>query len=405
MAPIAIPTEPEAAQALDLAALKAALAAVDTTKVDLTVPPDTAILRLTKAGIDLTKGYPNVPARPDIGEVQHIREYVREGPYNDPGSRADKSKAALFGAATKVVDLTKHFGTEIIGLQLKDLTDQQKDELALLVSERGVVFFRDQDLTPQKQLELGVYWGDGIVEEHPLTPTVPGHPGVAVIWPDGWKGKWYKERSYRRPYPAFFGWHTDFVHEAFPASYTHLHQDSVPEVGGDTLWASGYAAYDKLSPAFRTILEGLKGIYKSGNSYPDPNDPHGPPKYITRTHPLVRTHPVTGWKVLYVNRGNMLGIEGFDKAESDALLTYLNDLYERSLDIQLRWHWTPGTSAIWDNRATIHSVSFDYDEIRHGTRVASLAEKPYFDPASKSRAEALDIKGFLKTENVEAVFA
>lgn len=69
--------------------------------------------------------------------------------------------------------------------------------------------------------------------------------------------------------------------------------------------------------------------------------------------------------MLYVNRGNMLGIEGFDQAESDALLDYLNNLYERSLDIQLRWHWTPGTSAIWDNRATIHSVSFDYDEVRH----------------------------------------
>lgn len=122
---------------------------------------------------------------------------------------------------------------------------------------------------------------------------------------------------------------------------------------------------------------------------------------MLRTHPLVRTHPVTGWKALYVNRAMTVGIEGFDQAEADAILNYLHNVYERSTDIQLRWHWTPGTSAIWDNRATIHTVSVDYDGERHGTRVSSLAEKPYFDPESKSRAEALGLDGWLDQPDIK----
>jgi alpha-ketoglutarate-dependent taurine dioxygenase len=90
-----------------------------------------------------------------------------------------------------------------------------------------------------------------------------------------------------------------------------------------------------------------------------------------------------------------VGIEGLDAPESNAILSYLYSVYERSTDIQLRWHWTPGTSAIWDNRSTIHTVSYDYAGERHGTRVSSLAEKPYYDEESKGRAEALGIKRFV----------
>lgn len=96
-------------------------------------------------------------------------------PYVDPGSRADKEKKALFSAATKITDLTTNIGTEIEGLQLKDLTDQQKDELALLVSERSVVFLRDQDLSPQNQKSLGEWFGE--VEIHVCwTPQSPPPP-------------------------------------------------------------------------------------------------------------------------------------------------------------------------------------------------------------------------------------
>lgn len=82
--------------------------------------------------------------------------------------------------------------------------------------------------------------------------------GVTLIWENARKDNLRSGRSFRVPYGGKFGWHTDLVHEPFPPGYTHLHQDTVPEVGGDTLWASGYAAYDKLSPAFRAKLDGLK---------------------------------------------------------------------------------------------------------------------------------------------------
>lgn len=124
--------------------------------------PPTARARLEKAGVDLSV-YPYRPARPlYLDDVYSVRNYDR--PHVDPGSRADKSKKALFSAAKEVIHLTSHIGTEIVGLQLKDLTDQQKDELGLLIAERSVVFFRDQDLTPQQQKALGEYYGE--VEVH-----------------------------------------------------------------------------------------------------------------------------------------------------------------------------------------------------------------------------------------------
>lgn len=115
--------------------------------------------RLEKAGIDLSKGYPAIP--PPF-YLQDLDEVARNKPreFIDAGTRADPEKKALFGAATKVIQCTNHIGTEIVGLQLKDLTDKQKDELALLIAERGVVFFRDQDLSPQAQVALGQYWGE-----------------------------------------------------------------------------------------------------------------------------------------------------------------------------------------------------------------------------------------------------
>ena len=94
----------------------------------------------------------------------------------DPGSRADPEKKALLGAATKVIHLSRHIGTELHGVQLSQLSDKQKDELGLLIAERSVVFFRDQDITPQQQKELGKWYGE--VEVHPQVPQVPGSPGM-----------------------------------------------------------------------------------------------------------------------------------------------------------------------------------------------------------------------------------
>lgn len=157
-------------------------APIDESIVDVAPPikdtlglPEPALNRLKKAGVDLSQGYPYRPSRPlYLQDVYKIRN--KEWEHKDAGARADKSKSALLSAATKVTDLTTHIGTEIEGLQLKDLTDQQKDELALLIAERSVVFFRDQDISPQQQLELGKYYG--VPEIHVSPPPVRGAPLV-----------------------------------------------------------------------------------------------------------------------------------------------------------------------------------------------------------------------------------
>jgi len=356
-------------------------------KKDTLPLPAAARERLEKAGIDLSNGYPERPAKPlYLQDAFAIRNEDR--PYVDAGSRADKSKSALLSAAKEVIHLTSNIGTEIVGLQLKDLTDQQKDELALLIAERSVVFFRDQDITPQQQKKLGEHFGE--VEVHPQVPHVPGVPGVTIIWPALQAQE--RKASYRQPGGAS-RWHTDLVHEKQPAGITHLHNDVVPTLGGDTLWASGYAAYSKLSPDFRKIIDGKKAIYVSAHTYIDRTNPDAGPQRIERIHPLVRVHPATGWKSLFVNRAMTKSIVGLDKEESDVILNYLYHVYETNVDIQVRFKWTPRTSALWDNRITIHNASWDYEgsEPRHGTRVTSLAEKPYFDPDAPTRRQALGL--------------
>lgn len=193
-------------------------------------------------------------------------------------------------------------------------------------------------------------------QPQPQVPQVPGVPGVTVIWPALQATE--RPANFRNPGGAS-RWHTDLVHELQPAGITHLHNDTVPPVGGDTLWASGYAAYEKLSPAFRKIIDGRYAVYRSAHPYLDRENPHAGPKYIERTHPLVRVHPATGWKALWVNRAMTDRIVGFDKAESDAILNYLCEVYETNVDIQVRFKWTPKTSALWDNRQVVLRVLAD----------------------------------------------
>jgi hypothetical protein len=187
-------------------------------KKDTLPLPAPARARLEKAGIDLSNGYPERPAKPlYLDDAIAIRNVDRE--HVDPGARADKSKSALFSAAKEVINLTSHIGTEIVGLQLKDLTNQQRDELALLIAERSVVFFRDQDISPQEQKALGEYYGE--VEIHvsigdeakisvthaaqPQVPHVPGVPGVTIIWPALMATE--RGASFRKPGGAS-RWHT-----------------------------------------------------------------------------------------------------------------------------------------------------------------------------------------------------
>ena len=357
--------------------------------------PEATQKRYERHNVDLSKGYPFIPSQENVpvyvDDAFQIRE--EEYPYIERGLNADPEKKALLGAAKEVIHLTKHIGTELVGLQLSELTDQQKDELALLIAERVVVFFRDQDLSPQKQLELGEYWGQ--VEVHPQAPRL--EDGISVIWSDYAKGRGLP-LTFKNANLGNSTWHTDLVHEKQPAGITHLHNDAIPDVGGDTVWASGYAAYDKLSPAFQQFLDGKTAIYRSAHSYIDREHPLKGPQFIEREHPIIRTHPATGWKSLYVNRSMTVRIVGLLPEESDRILDYLYSIFEKNLDIQVRFNWKPtvkglGVSAIWDNRISQHNAVWDHEgtEPRHGTRVTSLAEIPFFDEKSKSQRESLGL--------------
>ncbi|CZR70199.1 related to sulfonate dioxygenase [Phialocephala subalpina] len=151
--------------------------------------------------------------------------------------------------------------------------------------------------------------------------------------------------------------------------------------------------YSRLSPEFRKFIDGKQAKFRSAGEYLDRNDPTAR-RPVVRIHPIVRVHPATGWKSLFVNRIRTGKIVGLDKPESDVILDYLFDVYEKNIDIQVRFNWTPGTSALWDNRITIHNATWDYEggEERHGTRVASLAEAPHFDDKAPTRREALGLE-------------
>ncbi|RCK58229.1 Alpha-ketoglutarate-dependent sulfonate dioxygenase [Candida viswanathii] len=371
--------------------------------------PESTKQRFEKYGVDISQGYPYIPVNEKVPKFVDEAYAIRneEYPYVERGKNADPEKKLLFDAAEDVIELTPYIGTEIVGLQLADLTEQQKDELALLIAERVVVFFRDQDLSPQKQLELGHYWGQ--VEVHPQAARVgPEFDGNTVIWHDYFRGRYGRGVEFRVPNS---NWHLDLVHEYQSAGITHLHLDAIPDNGADTLWSSTYGAYDKLSPALQQFLDGKTAIYRSAHQYLDRENPLKGPKYVEREHPIVRTHPATGWKYLFVNRAMTVRIVGLLPAESDLILNYLYAVIETNRDIQVRWKWDTslgsvkhkkdeteknvyrGVSALWDNRVSNHSVVFSRESIvgRHGTRVTSLADTGYFDPNSKSQREALGL--------------
>ncbi|KAI8890206.1 TauD-domain-containing protein [Backusella circina FSU 941] len=313
--------------------------------------------------------------------------------HDDPAARGDPKKASLYDNAEKIFDLTPHIGTEIHGLQLNQLNDQQKDDLALLVAERGVVFFRDQDINVYEGVEFGKHFGP--LHIHNTFGHPPNLPEVHVVYFD----QKTPTSLFELERTAADGWHSDVTYENQPAGLTLLKIDTLPATGGDTLWASGYTAYDRLSPAMQKFLEGLEAVH-SGQQQVDEALRAG--HTIRRTvyehaHPIIRTHPVTGWKSLFVQPGFTRRIVGLSKRESDLILKFLFEHIAGGVDFQVRFKWQENSVAVWDNRTTNHNAVFDYLSIgrRHGWRVTPQAEAPYFDPKSKSRKEDLIEKGEL----------
>ncbi|KAG6919161.1 hypothetical protein DXG01_008459 [Tephrocybe rancida] len=307
-------------------------------------------------------------------------EPLTEIEVTERGLLADPKTLSLFSAAQKVRHLTPAIGTEILGLDLRQLTDSQKDELALLIAQRGVVFFRDQEIDIHQQLDLARYFGP--LHKHATTPIprngleeVHNQPHIThlVVYND----------ASRRPDPASFSkielWHTDVSYELQPPGATSLKLITGPEVGGDTLWSSGYALYSSLSPGFQTYLEGLSALHSAVAQAEGARAAglHVRRQEIETVHPVVRVHPATGWKSVYVNPGFTRRIIGVPKAESDNILNFLFHQIGENPDFQVRFKWETNSVAIWDNRVVTHSATFDFwPATRHALRATPHGEKP-----------------------------
>ncbi|KAB2570668.1 Alpha-ketoglutarate-dependent taurine dioxygenase [Lasiodiplodia hormozganensis] len=325
-----------------------------------------------------------------------------------------KSSGTLDGV--KMRHVTPLLGTEILGENLKEWitgpdSDAKLRDLAIFISQRGVVAFRAQtDMDPelQKQLarRLGLLSGKPAecdLWKHPMSLARGDDPDCAKLDAKVQQSThWTFEEGMPRQ-TAADEWHVDACFETNPPDYTTLRMTSIPPTGGDTMFASSYELYDRLSPPFQKMFEGLKihyhsaslskAVKASGKPYPHPRGAPGNVGYeFENSHPLVRTNPVTGWKALYSGVLFAERIEGVTEIESKQLLEKIQRLITENHDLQIRVRWeNPGDIVIWDNRSVLHAATQDHhgQGDRIGWRATSIGEKPYFDPASVSRKQAL----------------
>lgn len=258
-------------------------------------------------------------------------------------------------------------GAEIGGVDLSaPLADETIAAIRKALVEHQVIFFRDQDLIPEQQLAFGRRFGP--LNIHPYVKGMADHPEVMEI---------IKEPSDRINFGG--GWHSDMSFLENPSIGSILYAVQTPDHGGDTLFASQAAAFDALSPGLRKTLEGLSAVHSAGREYAPTGasaqkrgsmqiaEAEGAVgEYI---HPMVKIHPETGRKALYVNPAFTMRIEGWSRRESKALLDYLFE-HSRFEAFTCRFGWKPGSVAFWDNRSVWHFALNDYPgQRRHMRRV------------------------------------
>jgi len=303
--------------------------------------------------------------------------------HTDPGSRAlfHKNPQAFLAKATRITNLTPQIGTEVDGVQLLDLSDDGKDQLALFVAQRRVVAFRNQldfiDAGTEAYKEWGRYFGS--LHIHPVSGHPEGVPEIHLVYRSPTAGRNF-HTSWRVTSAI---WHSDSSYERQPPGLTAFFLLDSPECGGDTVFISQVESFKKLSEPFKTFLRTLTAVH-SGVEQANQSR-YGLYGGIVRRepvqhiHPVVRRHPVTGEEALFVNRQFTRRIVGLKVEESDTLLNFLYDHIAKAIETQARVKWEPGTVVLWDNRITSHSAIVDFDQIdgrRHGARITPQAERP-----------------------------
>jgi len=239
------------------------------------------------------------------------------------------------------------------------LNDDVVQELLDAHAQFGVLFFRDQQLSPEQHIALAE--GLGKINVNRFFTPVADHPQIAEV-----------RKEPEQTSNIGGGWHTDHSYDQIPALGSILYALELPEQGGDTLFASTYAAYDALSPGLQEMLAGLSAVHSSRHVFgasadrpADLSERLGNVEAATQdaVHPVVITHPRSGRKSLYVNPGFTVRFDGWTVEESAPLLQYLYRHISKP-EFTYRFQWAPGSLAFWDNRCTWHYAVNDY----HGAR-------------------------------------
>ena len=264
-------------------------------------------------------------------------------------------------------------GSFVDGLDVMRASDSDLVALSQMLAERGVVFLRDQHLSPEDQVALTARFGE--VLRVPYVKHLDEHPDIIAV---------LKEADEKKISTFGGTWHSDFSFLDQPPSLTILYGREIPPFGGDTLWTSQYAAFDALSPRMQEMMCGLSAVqtgWPHGTKGPGPNAAVSRSVVMTRNdptadreviHPVVRVHPLTKRKALFVNPVYTQRFDGMTEEESKPLLSYLF-AHATKPEFTCRLQWEVGTLALWDNRCVLHLAINDYDGSRrllHRTTVA-----------------------------------
>lgn len=323
----------------------------------------------------------------------------KDGAKNDKGHLGNSNFKNLFPPDKKVLtfDLSPNFGTEIEGIQLSDLDDAGRNDLALFLERRGMVVFRDQDFR-DKSANFAKSFGEhfGPLHIHPVSFSAEDHPEILVTYrPEGGGERFDSEFANKS---SSIAWHSDISFEKYPASFSFFVALEVPESGGDTIYADTREAYRRLSPPIQKFLESLTAIHS--NHYQNKRTELGghiakiKETYFTE-HPLIRTHPVTGEKSLFYSRAFIQGIKGLKSSESNSILSFLEE-HINNPEFQIRATHIGGskrnskTVIAWDNRVVLHSATLDFlrkeTSRRHHYRITVIGERPYLEDEKREQA-------------------
>jgi len=279
--------------------------------------------------------------------------------------KTDTRERVTSFASFDVKPLTPVLGAELRGVDLgSTLSTKQVQDIHDALLEYQVIFFRDQHMTMDQHKDLGRRFGT--LHCHPAVPGPEGHPEILML---------HSDETHKN---AASAWHSDVSADEVPNLGSILYGKVVPPAGGDTLWASMYAAYDGLSDAMKQFLCGLTAIHESEHVFSKIKGTVA--NYPTAEHPVVRTHPETGRQALFVNSVFTTGIKELESAEARSLLDFLFRHVETP-EFHVRFHWEPNSVAFWDNRCTQHRALADFfPQTRTMQRVTINGTKPFYRP-------------------------